>query len=68
MAPRPTCSQKGSGNAKKQLEILDGILTELAIQNAEEVKTPPSGQGSEVQHDSAGNTTEDRTQEHLVCH
>lgn len=53
---------------QKQLEILDGILTELAIQNAEEVKTPPSEQGSEVQHDSAGNTTEDRTQKHLVCH
>ena len=53
---------------QKQLEILDGILTELAIQNAEEVKTPPSEQRSEVQHAGAGYTTEDRTQEHLVCH
>jgi len=50
----------------KQLEILDGILTELAIQNSEDV-TGLSRAGSEVRDESAGNKTEDRTQEHPVC-
>jgi hypothetical protein len=52
----------------KQLEILDGILTELAIQNSEDTSNiGPSQAGGKVQHESAGNKTEDRTQEHPVC-
>lgn len=52
----------------KQLEILDGILTELAIQNSEDVNnTGLPRAGSEVRDESAGNKTEDRTQEHPVC-
>jgi hypothetical protein len=53
---------------RKQLEILDGILTELAIQNSEDVNnTGLLRAGSEVRDESAGNTNEDRTKEHPVC-
>jgi hypothetical protein len=54
---------------QKQLEILDGILTELAIQNSEDMgKTGSRGEGDEVQYEHAGDETEDRAQEHLVRH
>lgn len=54
---------------QKQLEILDGILTELAIQNSEDMgKTGFRGERDEVQHERTGDQTEDRSQEHLVCH
>ena len=53
---------------QKQLEILDGILTELAIQNAEDVGTKQlARQGNAVRHESRGETSEDRSQEHPVC-
>lgn len=53
---------------QKQMEILDGILTELAIQNAEDVShAEQSEQGGEVRHEGTRNTTEDRSQKHLVC-
>ena len=52
----------------KQLEILDGILTELAIQNSEEANnTGPSQPGGEARHESAGDKGENHTQEHPVC-
>jgi hypothetical protein len=52
----------------KQLEILDGILTELAIQNSDDTNNSGlSEAGGEVHNESAGNKTEDRTQEHPVC-
>ena len=53
----------------KQLEILDGILTELAIQNSEDVsKTVPS-QSQEVRSDNSNNVRPaNSTQEHPVCH
>ncbi len=53
----------------KQLEILDGILTELAIQNSEEVPKAGASQLEEVRSgdsDKAG--TKDSTKEHPVCH
>lgn len=52
----------------RQLEILDGILTELAIQNSEDAgytKLPETA--GEVRHERIGNEAEDRTQEHPVC-
>jgi hypothetical protein len=53
---------------RKQLEILDGILTELAIQNSEDVNnTGLPRAGGEVRDESARNTNEDRTEEHPVC-
>ena len=52
----------------KQLEILDGILTELAIQNSEDVSRagPPKPEG--VQNENGNIATADSTQEHPVCH
>ena len=52
----------------KQLEILDGILTELAIQNSEDVSkaSPPQRQEAPSEHANVG--TSDGTQEHPVCH
>lgn len=53
---------------RKQLEILDGILTELAIQNSEEtISTGLPTVGSEVRDESTGNRTEDCAEEHSVC-
>ena len=53
---------------RKQLEILDGILTELAIQNSKETNSiVPSEAGEEVRNESAGGETADRTQKHSVC-
>jgi hypothetical protein len=50
---------------RKQLEILDGILTELAIQNSEDTNsTVPSEAEEEVRHESAGGKGVDRVQEH----
>ena len=52
---------------RKQLETLDGILTELAIQNSEDTIITTERQGeSEVGHDGTGNRSKDRTQEHSV--
>ena len=61
---------------QKQLEILDGILTELAIQNSEDTNTNASGEGeSERRHETrrsvpdenTGGKAADRAQEHSVC-
>ncbi len=53
---------------RRQLEILDGILTELAILNSEDVGTATSSSAErEVRNESPGNETADRTQEHSVC-
>jgi hypothetical protein len=53
---------------RKQLEILDGILTELAIQNSEDANDGiPSEAGEEARHENAGGKATDRTQEHSVC-
>jgi hypothetical protein len=49
---------------RKQLEIMDGILTELAIQNSEDIRNPA---GEEDQDENAGGKTADRTQEHSIC-
>lgn len=49
---------------RRQLEILDGILTELAIQNSEDIS---NAAGEEVRSENAGGKTADRTQEHSVC-
>lgn len=49
---------------RRQLEILDGILTELAIQNSEDIS---NAAGEEVRGENAGGKTADRTQEHSVC-
>ena len=54
---------------RKQLEILDGILTELAIQNSEDVTT--SGQrpaAGEAADETGGDSSEDRVKKHFVCH
>ena len=53
----------------KQLEILDGILTELAIQNSEDVTKPVTPQSGEVRREDANKIEPaDSTQKHLVCH
>ena len=53
---------------RKQLEILDGILTELAIQNSEDTSNPASAEaGSEVRDESVGYANGDRTQQHTIC-
>ena len=53
---------------RKQLEILDGILTELAIQNSEDTTIAiPSEAREEVPDEGAGRGTADRTQDHPVC-
>ncbi len=51
----------------KQLEILDGILTELAIQNSEDTTNTGRREATgEVGHEGTGDKTEDRAQEHPV--
>ena len=52
----------------KQLEILDGILTELAIQNSEDVSRagPQTQEGVQSENGNVGKA--DSTQEHSVCH
>jgi hypothetical protein len=53
----------------KQLEILDGILTELAIQNSEDTTKAEAPQLEEVRSDNANKVGRaDSTQEHPVCH
>jgi len=52
---------------RKQLEILDGILTELAIQNSEDTSNAVPSETEEVRDQSAGGETADRTQGHSVC-
>ncbi len=53
---------------RKQLEILDGILTELAIQNSEDVSNArPPGPGSEEQDEITRHKTEDCSPKHPVC-
>ncbi|HEX4920278.1 MAG TPA: hypothetical protein VFV92_06010 [Candidatus Bathyarchaeia archaeon] len=53
---------------RKQMEILDGILTELAILNSEDTtntgRREPVG---EVEHEGTGQQAENRSQEHPVC-
>ena len=54
---------------RKQLEILDGILTELAIQNSEDEAPAAHHQiEGEVGHETGGQASRNRTEEHLVCH
>lgn len=53
----------------RQLEILDGILTELAIQNSEDATKAGAPQSEEAQSENANNVEPaDSTQKHLVCH
>ena len=53
---------------RKQLEILDGILTELAIQNSEEVTTNALRQSEgEAADETSGIASEDHAEKHSVC-
>ena len=52
----------------KQLEILDGILTELAIQNSEDVPKPVPPYPEEGHRANADVRNEDRTENHPVHH
>ena len=52
----------------KQLEILDGILTELAIQNSVDVNSGRLPQPEGVRSENANVGTADSTHEHSVCH
>ncbi len=53
----------------KQLEILDGILTELAIQNSEDVTKPVPPQSGEVPSEHANKVEPaDSPHKHFVCH
>ena len=52
----------------KQLEILDGILTELAIQNSEDVSGTGQSKPEGVKSENGNVGTADRTQKHPVCH
>ncbi len=53
---------------RKQLEILDGILTELAIQNSEDtIGTGLHPAGNEVRDESTSSKAKNRTEEHTVC-
>ncbi len=53
----------------KQLEILDGILTELAIQNSEDVCNPVLPRAGEVRSEHSNKVVPaNNTQEHPVCH
>ncbi len=53
---------------RKQMEILDGILTELAILNSEDTtNTGRREPDAKVGHEGTGQQTDDRNQEHLVC-
>ena len=52
----------------KQMEILDGILTELAILNSEDTTHAGRRESEgEVGNEGAGDQTEDRTKKHPVC-
>jgi hypothetical protein len=51
---------------RKQLEILDGILTELLIQNSEEVTASRQSE-SEAADETGRDASKDRTKEHSVC-
>ena len=52
----------------KQLEILDGILTELAIQNSEDATTTGQRQSEGEAADETGrNASEDHAEKHSVC-
>lgn len=53
---------------RKQLEILDGILTELAIQNSEDANNGRFPKSEEEPNESAGVTSSDRAEKHPVCH
>ena len=68
MVLEPACGQTRSRDANKQLEILDGILTELAIQNSEDVSKagPPKPEGVQSENGNVG--TADSNKEHPVCH
>lgn len=53
---------------RKQLEILDGILTELAIQNSEDTSTSGQRQSEGEAADETGrDASEDQTEKHSVC-
>jgi len=53
---------------RKQLEILDGILTELAIQNSEEVTTSGLRQSEREGADETGrDASKDCIEKHSVC-
>ena len=53
---------------RKQLEILDGILTELEIQNLEDVATGGQRQTEgEAADETGGDTSKDRVEKHSVC-
>ena len=53
---------------RKQLEILDGILTELAILNSEDATRVLQRRAEREAADETGkNTSEDHIQEHSVC-
>ena len=53
----------------KQLEILDGIRTELAIHNSEDAAKAEAAESEEVRRENASNVEHaDSTQEHPVCH
>ena len=52
----------------KQLEILDGILTELAIQNSDDATPTGKRQSEKEAADEAGGTaSENRVEKHSVC-
>jgi hypothetical protein len=53
---------------RKQLGILDGILTELAIQNSEDVSTSTRRQSEGEAADETGrDACEDRVEKHSIC-
>ena len=53
---------------RKQWEILDGILTELAIQNSEDAYSAvPAEAELEVRDENARSETADCAQKHSVC-
>jgi len=61
-------AQRDHEMQNKQLEILDGILTELAIQNSEDVGKTVAPQPGEVRSEDANVRAADSTQKHPVCH
>ena len=53
----------------KQMEILDGILTELAIQNSEDVRLAVPAESEEVRSENGSNVgTAASIEKHPVCH
>ena len=52
----------------KQLEILDGILTELAIQNSDDANNGQLPQSKEGRNENPGITSPNRAEKHPVCH